>query len=459
MSMTRRLPLLLGATLLGCGFVWALGDVHAEEPNQQKLRELDKWRSDPERFARLQRALQAFLSLPPERQTQMRQLDQALHDEDSKSYARLNRVLERYADWLQRLPAADRQRIEASTDAGERLGIIKEIRDREWLDHLPRATREELRGLPADKQQVRVKELREQEKKRREDWRVAIGNWELLAQKRQQLSRLQKDLPDIRAFVNESLRPMLGPPELQRLDAVDGRTGPRYFATVVELADEHAIALPGPTNGPKTYEEIPEENRKILPGLMNPANRPPHLQDAEGKWPRYAEVFSNIAVQRKKELPKQLGPSRPEEFSQAVGTHIKQKLIPVLSTDDLNRLKQAEGHWPQYPRTMLQLSRSHGLPVPGMSLPGPRDAWNAFRLDPVARAVALPDVADQVLHEFVRAELTVAERAALPSLSLADPAVRSQVKALYFRKHPKELARLRQTDKKKQDGKANRAQP
>jgi len=37
---------------------------------------------------------------PEQRQKQLRQLDRDLHDEDSATSARLQRVLERYAEWL-----------------------------------------------------------------------------------------------------------------------------------------------------------------------------------------------------------------------------------------------------------------------------------------------------------------------------------------------------------------------
>src|SRR5437763_8920743 len=78
---------------------------------------LEKWRADPDHYARLQRDLRAFWSLPPARRKQMRRLDQELHQADAKTRKRLWAVLERYHAWLEALPEADRARVEAAASA------------------------------------------------------------------------------------------------------------------------------------------------------------------------------------------------------------------------------------------------------------------------------------------------------------------------------------------------------
>src|SRR5262249_29422514 len=124
---------------------------------------LEKWRRDPEHYEMLRRNLLAFLALPEQARQRLRQLDQDLHDEDSTTSVRLQRVLERYADWLQRLPEAERQKIQHEADPQKRLQLIRTLRAQQWVQRLPKAIREELEKLPAEQQRVRVAELRQEE--------------------------------------------------------------------------------------------------------------------------------------------------------------------------------------------------------------------------------------------------------------------------------------------------------
>src|SRR5205807_1635995 len=121
--------LLVGLPLL------ALADGGDDLERNRKM--LEKARSDPQHYARLIQELQAFLALPEERQKELRKLDRDLHDEDSATYARLQRVLERYSNWLLRLPETERKQLESTTDLKERLRLIKEIRQRQWISRLP----------------------------------------------------------------------------------------------------------------------------------------------------------------------------------------------------------------------------------------------------------------------------------------------------------------------------------
>jgi hypothetical protein len=52
-----------------------------------------------------------------------------------------------------------------------------------------------------------------------------------------------------------------------------------------------------------------------------------------------------------------------------------------LTKPEAERLHNAEGKWPEYPRLLLELARRHDLVVPGMSLPGPRGLWQQARAD------------------------------------------------------------------------------
>jgi hypothetical protein len=439
----NALQRLLGMTALLIALpLLALAD--ASKDNLEKNRQLlEAWRRDPEHYGRLRRDLQAFLALPPERQAQMRQLDRDLHEDESALSVRRQQILERYAEWLQRLPEQDRQKVRSARDAKERLRLVQQLRDKEWVDRLPKALQDELQGLPEDKRSARVAELRKDDR-RRHDWRLAIRNWDEI-HLRSQLLSIDVLLPELRAFVTGSLIPMLDPREKDRLLKAQGHW-PLFPQVLVELADAHPIKLPGRTTGPKTFAELPpgvqERLQKVKPWPS------PAVQRAQGKWPDYAIAVTQFSANHaaKKILASPLGESTLAEFSPAVQQFYKEKLLPALDKDEKDDLSRAEGKWPQFPRFMVQLSRKHGLQVPGMTLPGPRRMWDKFRITATVGAEPLPEVPDEALLEFVRKGMTQEERATLSSYSLADPASREQVKQLYYNRNPNELVGRRQAE-------------
>jgi hypothetical protein len=42
-------------------------------------------------------------------------------------------------------------------------------------------------------------------------------------------------------------------------------------------------------------------------------------------------------------------------------------------------LEEAQGRWPDYPRTVMELARKYKLAVPGWTLPGPAQFWDRLR--------------------------------------------------------------------------------
>jgi hypothetical protein len=445
MSFVRRIMIGLAAMLLLIPLPGGADSGKDELEHNRRL--LDKWRKDPEHFELLRRDLLAFLALPESRQSRLRQLDRDLHDEDSATSVRLQRVLERYAEWLQRLPEAERRRILSETDPKKRLEIIRDLREKQWVERLPLAVREDLQKLPADQQRGRIAELKKEERKRREEWQVAIRNWNELTQNRPAMTRLDDLTPALKTFVHESLFPMLTPEEKNRLQQAQGKH-PLFLRTLVELADTHPIWLPGPTTGPATFEQLPAE---LQTRLKNVKDWPPSaVEQARGKWPDYALAVVRFARANKVRVPKPLGPCRPAEFSPAIRAYIEKQLLPVLGADDVALLKKAEGNWPVYPNRLRQMAGKHGLQIPGMQLPGPRQGWDPYRSPPAAKAEALPEVPIHTLLEFARTEMDAEEQASLPRLWFDDPASRMKVNAMYLKNHPRVLQQLRQADQKAQ---------
>ena len=136
--------MLLGAAVP----VLAVSDA-APDDSEHNRRLLDRYRADPDHYARLLRDLRAFQALPPDRQERMRQFDRDLHDQDADTQDRLWVVLERYTDWVNRLPEADQKRIEQAADRNERLAIVKQLRMNDWMERLPKKDRDDLAGAAA----------------------------------------------------------------------------------------------------------------------------------------------------------------------------------------------------------------------------------------------------------------------------------------------------------------------
>jgi hypothetical protein len=429
------LMLLLGAALP----VLAVPESAPDELDHNR-RLLEHYRADPEHYTRLLQDLRAFQALPPARQEKMRQFDRALHEEDSETQTRLWEVLERYVAWVDRLPEADRQRLDDATDPKEKLSVVRELRQQEWIDRLPEAERKDLQLMPALMQAKRVALLREEEQKTRREW----ADWANAAKTRpNSASRFKKparlaDFPEsVKTFVDQLLWPMLSEEETRRLTTAEGKW-PRLAKTILELSEKHPVLPPLPAGVIERYNQLPKETREYL---SNKKKIQEELRKSAGKWPQFALAANDLMKQEKRALPP-LGASRPAEFDASVQTFLKEKLEPVLTADEKTKLRGAEGRWPDYPLRLLELAHKNNQIVPGMSLPGPRELWNSAR-------TALPAVALIKLEDFARNELTEEDRAKLQHTGDDPDEQLEMLKDLYFNKyHPDELKRLRQLDRR-----------
>lgn len=426
----------------------ALADERSDETELVRAR-FEKLKADPVAYARLQRNLSDFLALTSEKQAQLRKLDSDLQEEDSTTQARLQRVLERYSLWLKTLPESDRQLLDSTKDGKAKIQRIRDLLDREWSKKLPRAIQEQLATLPPGIQAARIAEYRKEDRKRREQWTLAMRHWDALTDRQQHIKQMVALEPEIAFYIRESLAPMLGPVEKNRLRSSKGQW-PQFPETLVELADKHPVFIPGKI-GPRRFEELPPAVQEKLPMLkaVAPKALPPLIRKTEGKWPQYAEAVTQFALNQPKPISiPPLGETRPDQFTPEIKEFIQNRLYPILARPEIDRLQKTAGTWPAYPRLLQTLARKYGMNVPGTALPGPADLWEPYRTRTTPTA-GLPDLPDGVLLEFAKNELSQEEKSRLPSLSVADPAVRGQLLKAYFDRHPAERKRLQRTDENK----------
>ena len=341
------------------------------ERNRQLLL---KWQADSEHQARLQRDLRDFWALPKPKRERLRQLDKELHELDAKTQKRLWKVAERYRAWLERLPEEERRTIEGTSDLNERLQLIKDIRERQWIEGLPRKVREHLGKLPAGERPSQMKRLHEQERQRRKAWQRPRP-----AKPRVQLQELPEE---VQAFWTKNILPRLSVEEKNEFERAKGQAD--FVRTVKRLADLHPVLppLPPPHRPVARYEDLPDEGKRIAgakPLWERREETWKKLQQVEGVWPEWAEAFLRALTPEQCKTMPPLGASRPHEFPLAVRKFIGTTLKNKINRQEGKRLRDTEGKWPEYPKRLLELAHKHNLEVPGISLPGPAELWEGVR--------------------------------------------------------------------------------
>jgi hypothetical protein len=375
---------MLSASILVFGIVaplTALSDPvpDAVEANRDALKRL---RDDPKAHAALLRDARAFLQLPEERREQLVKLENDLQRVEPAKREKLLRVLRRYAAWQDRLGDQERRSIQDAATAKDRLEVVRELREREWVKRLPKADREKLNGLQGAQRSQMIRRLRLERQAHKEEWQLAFRFWDELLKKTPLPTRLS-DLPqDVQTYFNEYLKPLLHETELDSLNKLEG-IWPDYPRKLVELADRHPLALPGPT-GPTKLEELPlgvrERFHKARPKVKPQTIDNKWLRRNEGKWPGYGTAVSDAARNPfAMSLPYEMWPSRFQDLSIPVRQFVEKQLRPVLDKEELKRLQAAENSWPTYPQTIHDLAQKHQMQVPWQSLPGPADLWNKYR--------------------------------------------------------------------------------
>ena len=284
-----------------------------------------------------------FLDLPARRRDEIMLLHKDLFAEPAAVRDRLLSVAQRYRDWFDHLGAKEREKVMSESDRGGRLTVIKGLR------HLLRS------------------------------WDNCVRYWDELNTP----FRRMKDMPiDVQEYYKEYLSHMLSPEEKKRLAKAEGQW-PIYPSTLVQLADNHPPALPREF-GPTKFADLPKEVQvKFLDVKQKPKKKfMEELKAKEGSWPVYAVAVSNLATAKKLgPFPNELWPTTLAALNPPMRAFVNTRLLSpgVLTAQELHKLTEATGKWPDYPRAIEELSKAHRLQPPWFTLPGPRERWDIYR--------------------------------------------------------------------------------
>ncbi|MCS6976149.1 MAG: hypothetical protein NZM31_03945 [Gemmatales bacterium] len=174
-----RLPfplILIGLSALPVGllgFSTGLPTLRAQNPPADPA-------GDKSAASKWKREAAAFQALPPESQRRIRQLDRELREEDSESRDRYLRLLQRYGDWYDRLPAEDRAAIESAPSIEAKIARIREIKERQWIASLPKADRDLILdpNISAEERRKRIAAVKARQEQDQLDWAMTAARLE-----------------------------------------------------------------------------------------------------------------------------------------------------------------------------------------------------------------------------------------------------------------------------------------
>src|SRR5262249_17536539 len=137
----------------------------------------------------------------------------------------------------------------------------------------------------------------------------------------------------------------------------------RYLPTVFDLSSisgRSSLPFPGPAppgkkKAVRSLDDLPLNVRNKL--SVNPPQAP---KAAKGKWAQFALAVQADAHERGIRLPPSLlGPTKADEMPPSVRRFINDDLLPRLSEAERGQLSAAEGHWPEYPQKVKELTDRH----------------------------------------------------------------------------------------------------
>lgn len=345
--------------------------------------------SDQPPISTVETLVRAFKELPPARQQAIRELHRQLNALDPAVRNRLVRVLEGYRVWLDGLPEAERRGVLGAATPLVRLGVIRDIRDRQWLNALPPTQQAKLTGLDPTERGKLIQQWKADEARRRGEWEFARRHAEAFITERQpwpfDTEAGRREIPEFMRAVfryDDPKRNRLSPVDLaQYREALDAAQKSNEWAwygkAVYELMRKYET-LPEPAVGEPvtTYAQLGAAAPYFLRGRGKQATNL-HV----GKWPDFAlAVHAHINFEKGEKIPplSPLGPAQVSDFKEPVRTFWEKELSPKLTPRERDRLRFVENRWPEYPREFILLARQHDLSVPGVMLPGSPRKWETI---------------------------------------------------------------------------------
>lgn len=361
----------------------AAGDEKTAGPSNQSL--LDRWKQDPEHYARLMQDLKEFHALDATHQEELRQFDRDFAALDSQRQKHYFSVLQRYSYWLDHLPETDRKRIESTTDATARLAVVRSLFLQQWRENLPTRTRENLQqALLKANDPDEIKKIIDRFHKEEMDRKNILSQVRQAKVQAPQSILLKpaktEELPEeLRNYLEKQLKPQLNRNEVQELQEAEGKY-PQFLRTLHILGSGHLLILPSRSRKeiPTTYKTLPPEYKKAI--SQQKLTAPKLNTNDRHTWPLFALGVNQYArgeVKDSTSLPP-LGAAEPGEFPEPVRTWIETKLLPALTPAEKKTLEMLQKKWPEYPLALPRLASSHKVPLPsGLNLPGPEMMWEA----------------------------------------------------------------------------------
>ncbi|MFQ3593947.1 MAG: hypothetical protein SNJ82_12270 [Gemmataceae bacterium] len=345
------------------GLIVLLGAEADRDTLERNAQRLEKWKDNPEQYAKLLSDLRSFYALPPERQAALRDIDAKIHSGSLVQQARAWGVLERYNEWLDSLSNDDRRRVLDAPNAAERLQVIRFLRDRDWVERASPVVSMELAKLPPDKRLQRIRELREQERRQRRLWDRSLPPRDDLPR-----PRFFEELPaEVQEFVRNELAAQISPEAIGWLLAAEG-LWPEYPQRLMELTRAYVSYRPHPSLGPiRGVRDLPNDLAKLYRAEKGRAAFK-GLNQKQG-WPDFAIALERALRESRLPCP-ELGVCRLQQYPSST-----QEFIRSQFADHLSELRKLEGQWPQFPQRLLELAKSRGVVIPGLMLPGPPKMW------------------------------------------------------------------------------------
>jgi hypothetical protein len=275
--------------------------------------------------------LAAFRDMPPARREAVRTLDRELFALDPRARDRLTRTLEAYAVWLDRLPAADRKAVLGAATREDRLGAVRRVRDRQWVEALPPGHRAVLARIADENER-----------------RAVIRRWRA----------------DPAARWNDAAAPDRAP---WPFDTEAGRKEVVAFARAAFRAD-----------APQYSRLTPAELDRHAAALAAATEK------GGGAWQAYGREVYTLARKYERDIAADLArglsagapdPSRPDQFKEPLRGFLEKELGPRLRAWEQGQLAKAGGA-AEYAKQVVLLCRQYDLTAPGLMLPFSPVQWD-----------------------------------------------------------------------------------